>query len=1541
MTDHHSAGATSSKEDVPKAEEFQDFLNEISESGLFLGNGSLFCGHKSIFNEISLYDMKTMDVSVINGKGTASWKLMNPGTIVSRFPIHLKKEENEDSISASKLNFSPWVIILSGGQHISEIKKYEKKVGYCDAYDNYLLDISKIIHEKRRNNVHRETCYGHSESICTDPRELNPKTIELIFKYAFPFIAEDEQKDYVLYMHGTHLMYLLYSMRNLDPTNMEKHKLYIAPKQFQVNIDNSYLCADGEKTRMYFCPLLLGENSIYTNKFYSTNNFFDVAYERSLESFNRELKENFNYDINDCKEFPIDKFISGMCASLTMEAIPTPFIIQSQYHQSPNSMLYARLNFIVTQMLQYTSLKSENLNIPINDRYAAMYLGAVIQLQVSPASYRCFNKPMGKEQLGKYDRKSNWIAEEYSCGRWNIDKYVEEYNDTLSDEEKSEYEFLMSHSSSLMSFFVFADQQHIYNSVMFMNGTEWSDWETNQATYVKKNSAIPTPVKSEKKKDAIKKGKMRAFCEIMRNGKDTSYIELLFLHTNCNVFRFKSNVLYNGLFLLRDTKLDTIKNPESDMYQCAMCKKPMFNEQTGLFCLCYLIYASFTTLSIPSIPEKLIPYNILKTINKYNNVRESNIEKQSDKATYKNTHWLPILDPHNGLTSNGNLRLKHTSQDGFKTGKSEPTPDHDNTEQSKGNNKNNTDDFNNALQLSRITREVDERTGPIFTSRYTIDSKCEITETIASTNRGPIMSCEDIDIKKLIIDELIKTDEVSPFLKTDKPIPPASSVPIFKKECDQKYNDINNYMIHMDMIDDDKRKRKHEDEETTNLFDPPAQKRKKESKKKKPTISSEKYKKLIYSILYHILEHDYFGDGLPNFDKLKEHLNVANIRPEHLKILELQHKKISNKIQEYSTKLLNEILHDVIETYLELIGLAMEKTFDSVSKALHISGSLDDEYDMITLYDNGSNKLKTKAKIVLDIYSTNSIMRKSILMTYYGHLRHQVHFDFITDGTHLDIKSTELRKNGLTKDYGVPAESGQLQTIPSLLKVEKCKDGPPLLTFCNVPGTPQIHIPCISPGVGKVTTEVTERSFKKRSEKHDSNVDMYDKKEADSDNEYGYIPCALLNRDLVNQGISAYKKFEPVEADILIQCLRSKNIKLRQLNSSDFLATAFHDKAVDNISHYFLERNSFKHSGHNSMLPPQQNNIYYDIKRFVSHINAIMEVPNMINDICAKRRFKVRDMAYLESKNQRVLTALETVLKKNKRIAGFLHLYCLISELHGNNISVSHTTSYQCQQERRQEWMKTFTRGFLRLKIYNENPQKQLKWKTFKSFLIQNPTLGSRKSNLFTTLNDISPSHGSYVLANMAYAAYQGYESSKIVYRIMTIGDPFPSKSIYAHLLGLTPGSTGKEIVLGRYALFKNWSAIKDKKLNIDTVINEFTLSNLFDAIEHKTVSLIDLALHYKKMSNIAEVNQDTNNLPTEEEERNKVKKEMFAECFELHRPMIQDQYDEHEYKTKLFPCIWNVIQGKDSLFINGNIDDDNDCLTDEEEEEEEEEKKK
>lgn len=1526
-----SSTSLPSNQSSSKTEKFSSFLEEITEKysnevGLGIGDGGIYLAHKSIFTNIQLEDMIAMNLSIINGKGTAEWKLMTPGTVIPQLPLHIHVNENDEH-EYSVVRLSPWTVIVDGGEHLGH-EKYETLLNYKKKHDDYLLQMSNVVKNKVRNNKFRSMCYGQSENIFTSPTALNKDTVNLIYKHAFPFISKDKRQDYVLYINGTHVMYLLYSMHCMDPENAKllKHKLLMGPKTFSVEVDNQHLITGDDIKKMYMCPLFLGGQNIFLgNK--TGENLFENTFMESIRNYNEMFNKHLAFSVDSCCEFPHDNFISGMFSSLTMEVIPTPFEIVSKATDNAKTLFNARLNFMATQMLRMKGLKAEEVTIQNSDKLAAMYIGAAIQLQISPTAFRCFREPLGKEQLGSNPIKSVWFPNEQSVISWNIKKQLEQVEEEKSESKLSEIVLKTAHDTTVFNFLAIADRNHILNCEMFLNNEEWAGWDKNRHKGNKYMPDLLKTVSQDKKKDAIRRRREKVFCEWMRKCSDIQYSELIFLRMNCNVFRFKSNVLYASLFILQNVELiqPSIKN---GIEKCSVCEEKIFDVETNVFCPCYLFYAACCSITRPGKCHKVTHEEMKKIKASYNFPLSS--EKYSDLASYKCTHSIPVVDHQGCLSGNGNIRLKHSLPDGFKTGRANTRSECNLTGVPWNDGMKMTDDpeqnaFAQTVQLSNIIKKVDDCLGPLFTDRYTSNPNCFQENAISSSNRLPMTTCEDINIGKLIEDELLKKGNISPFIISDQPIPSPTTIPdigLQVKQLQGLYEMINNGREEEASNETGTfllpgNKRKHfQDEDICNRDENLFAATSLPKVAKTDTDLEEECNKFVMSAAYSFLVNKKL-ENIATYESLKEEINVSQLFANHVEFLKkvqnIHGKQGGRKIAQQCCVLMSEIVENVCKTYFDILGCAMHKTFTSVASVLNmLPEQLDEEYEKISIYDNGTssaNKTKIKAKNVYDIHAPNSVMRKSTILSYIGHLRHQLDINVLNEGVFPESKAIDRAITALTQKHSIEAELCQLYITPALLNVvESSDDLPPTLTLLDpMKGIKVLNTPFISPAVSKMMAELTEPNYAKKINKCEE-VDTANMSEIKND-VLGYVPCPLLNCDKMCHGISA-RKYDSVDGDDLLSSLHQDSVRFLNLLSDSFMQSQFHNRAVQYVITYLSKLNCYNHSSTRSILPPLITNVWQDIRRIICKVDALMEIPVRIYDVFAKRK-KETKISNTDVNSDIMISVISNILKKDKISCGFFHLFCLMTELYGDSIGVSHTPQYNVLLERRSSWVRTLTRGFMRLNVTNGNPPKQLKWKSFKTFLVNTDTK-VHKNALIATLRDIIPPHGYYISANMSYGGYSGVEASN-TFRNLSFGDPFPSNSIYAFILDLTRNQNGKQIVVGRQSLYKNWTSTNNKKMDIDTMMHQLSMSSFVDEFNNKQINIHDLVDYYKRN----QILPDTVS--------NDMKQDILLECLNAHVGMMQDDFERRLYTTSVFPYVWNVILGKEPSFVSDSDDDEED----------------
>ena len=1537
MADHTNTNLLE-KKSSKSAESFSTFLDEIpkkfpKEFGLAVGDGAIYLAHKNVFKNIQIQDIIGMNVSIINGKGTADFKLMTPGTVIPQLPVHINLSDDDREYNVQRL--SPWTIILKGGEHLGA-EQNEKYLNYNTVYDRQLINFSQTISAKVRNNKFRSMCYGQSENICTDPSKLKNSTIDTIFKHAFGFIPKDEHDDYVLYVNGTHLMYVLYSMYCLDnnDSKVSKQRLYMSQNSFTVNVDNQHLiCGQTDEIKqMFICPLHLGTNNIFMDE-NCTKNVLGSSNNPYIEDFNKTFKDYLSNNVDKCREFPVDKFVASMFSSLTMEVMLTPFQIKSKPNDTSVTLFKNRLNFIATHMLGAKGLKGDEIIIPQNDKISAMLVGAAVQLQLSPTDFRCFRKNLSKDQLGKDPFKSNWIPNEHSTIHWNTSKYLEVNEDHLTSEDKNEIMYTMAYDSCIFNFMTIADRMNIYNCEMFLNNKEWATFDRNSSDLRQNNLG---------RKEAVRRTREKCFCEYMKKCCDIPYTELLFLRQNCNIFRYKSNILYPAHYILNNTDVN-IKH--EDIEQCVTCNRSTYSLSDKSFCFCYLFYSASCSLMQPGKRQKISAVDIERTKSIFYNTSLIT-EKFSEKSSYKNTHYVPIIDGYGTVECNGGIRIKRPLPEGSKAGNSKSeTP---NTDSVMSQDEIDKMEFAQSPQLSTIMRTVDAFLEPLFTERYTMPSTCNEKTAICSSTRTQMITCEDIEVNKLIQDHLLQACNVPPLFTSDEPMPPAPSIPSINNQNTEIYNFHQHYTFlqkqseYINRADDSycsngdqcgtKRKQFEDDsnyDPCENIFGNVSASKK---TKNEAIFSEAECDDFIHALMYSLLNKNTADDRLV-YHTLKDEVNFTEMSKKYknfLSMIQKVHKKKGGKhIAKNCLSLKEKLIKNVCKTYFELIGIAMTKTFSAVAKTIDFSPEqLDSEFDTISIFEsdfggnnnnsNSNQKTKFKATVMLDINAPNSVVKRSTTMTYYGHLRHQLDVSINNDKKiYPECKSMDSRIANLTIKNSIPAEDGQLVAPLALQHVEKSMSNlPPLLKLLDpINETLVTHAQFISPPKGKISTEITELNFGNKTSKAEETESSYYDENVNNIGAGGYVPCPLINCDKPEQ-VKLDLKYCAVVADDLLPTIRKESVRLLDLISDSFMSPDFHENAVKYVHTYLSKLNCQSHSSHESILPPMMKHVIDDVGYIIRKISWLSECAVYIYDIFAGKN-DATDLKWPEITTKYVIQIISEILADNKIISGYFHLYCLMTELYGDTIGVSHTPHYyNISLERRASWIKTFCRAFLRLRVDNGGP-KQLKWKTLKTFLADNG-LEKNKNLLVTTMNhDIVPSHGSYLMTNMLYGAYCGREP-KSVFRYMSFGDQFFSGSLFSNILGLNRNYTGNQIVVGRHALYKNWSKRTTKKIDIDTLLNQITVSSLIDFLDNSTITINDLVEYY--------VNK--NIVPKENiaEQKNT----FLLECLDIHSGMIQENYEKRLYLTSIFPKVWNILIGK-CPSASDDDDDDNSEKSDEE----------
>ena len=824
--------------------------------------------------------------------------------------------------------------------------------------------------------------------------------------------------------------------------------------------------------------------------------------------------------------------------------------------------------------------------------------------------------------------------------------------------------------------------------------------------------------------------------------------------------------------------------------------------------------------------------------------------------------------------------------------------------------------------LSNTTKKVDTYLGPLFTERYTDIANCKEINVIASSNKSGITKCEDLNVTQLVQDEIIKTNnDTTKLLVTDDTVPLISSIPQIDIESSDmeimhmKSNDIyvnTNVSIINDELNDvlleNERKRKIFIDNSN--YDPNENLFNDDSTPKKLKVGDQftnECKQFIFSVMNSFLASDNFNEGT-DYEELGQKLNMNHIREEHKiflqKVKEEYHMKGGKKIANICHQLRDEIVKSTCTTYFKLLGQALKKTFEVVAQAVDTSPSeLDNNFSNIKMFESdlGMNggagtkqKTKFKAQMVLDLHAPNSIARKSATMTYFGHLRHHADVSIINDNSYPESKSLESRFVNLDKNGTINADSGPLEMPFALLHVENTSsDLPPKLRLVSASKeSPEVMTKFLAPAIGKISTEITETIFNKKKTKADE-------KEAQNQNQSfadisGYVPCPLLKCDM-SECVKPELRYDAVDAEILLPNVRKESVKFLDLTSDNFMSSQYKDLAIKYIMNYLTKLKSLHHtSAQQSILPPLITNVMEDIRRIACKISWLLELSVYVYDLFVGKK-NATDLRCLNINTSMIMDVIMNVLQADKIIAGYFHLYCLITELYGDGIGVSQTSQYNVALERRPSWIKTLTRAFLRLRVDN-GTKTPLKLKTLKTFLVD-----TENDTLITTLNDIIPHCGSYLIANMLYSAYVGMEA-KTIYRCMTFGDKFFSGSIYSNILDLDKTTAGNQIIIGRHALYRNFSKRDAKKLDVSSLMEQLTMSAFIDAVSNKVISINELVDYYLKRNIIPKENIKEQ------------KQEILSKCLKLHVSMIQENYEKRLFITNIFPLVWNVIMGKDPL---------------------------
>ena len=1495
MTDHTNT-ATQGKSKKKEAF-FQAFLDGITknnpaEVGLAIGDGAVYLAHKDFFKNIEIQDIIGLNVSIIDGAGTSEFRLLTPGSVIPQLPVHIHKEDDdEDEYEIQRL--SPWAVILKGGEHLNSTSN-EQYLNYNTNLDAQLKNFSKHIAKKQRNNDFRSMCYGHSENICTDPDMLKLSTVEAICDHAFSFIPQQERKDYVLYINGTHLLYLWYAINCVEGSEkkLSKHKVYMSPNTFKVNVDNTHLNNSTQKN-IYICPLHLGNNNIFLQRKFS-GNILQVNSNEHIGRFNNIFKKYFNYGKDDCKELPSDKFIAGMFSSLTMEIIPTPFQILHKVNDDADTLFTSRLNFIATQMLGVKGSKNDDDLIRPSDKTACMIFGAVTQLQISPNAFECFRENTNKADIEYID--TNWTPDELSTIYWNIDNCMDSIDENADENDKKELKFKLANDSSIFNFLAIVDRLHMYNCEMILNNCEWQDLHKISCTDT--NSIVNLDFNKEN----VKKTKEKCFFEHMRRSHDLQFSELIYLRQNCNIFRYKSNILYPIHYILRNVNIDLRKEPQA---LCADCNNTAFNITDGSLCLCNLFYAACCSLFHPGKRSKLTTLDIHRMRNTFNQKLKTE-DKFSKRPSYKSTHCVPLIDPYNNIECNGGINIVCPKG---------PIAIDDENEKNPSNPKN-----NNKMPLLTVMKIVQSTLNPLFTERYTISPHCVECIGLQTSSKIKMNTCEDINIVQFIQDYLIQNHTTTPLNIKDNPIPTANAIPIIKEGDDYDDDVCYSYstmpteyssLINPEGESKDKKFIKHTFATDDNLNDTFENDFSTSPARKKLRVNDnfqDECNEFVTAVLYSYLANN-DSDETPSYEDLKSKLDVNNLLPSHYKFLKkvkkMFHKDGGKEIAEKCVKLKHNMIKGICEKYFWLLGNTMMKTFHAVAKAIKTQpDQLDSDFSNISIHkpdygDNnsistGNEKANIRSLISLDIHAPNSIIRKSTTLSYIGHIKHQIDVaNGLKKNTYPDVKSIDARVSQLAAaDLGINAEVGTLRTPFGLIDIENnSSDNIPLLKLLNpMTGSPTITKTFLAPPLGKIRNELTEMTFEKKSQNKDNGYEAG--KNMFNIIDDGYNPCPLINFDKSDESM---KKYDAVDANTLYSAIKNPSVKFQNMLSHNFLSTENHDLTVRYIKNYLTMLNSVHYSTGQSSLPPLIYNVIFDIRRIICKIVCLFEIPTYIYDIFIGKKTPTK-LHWPDISTPKVIQTITDIMKGNSVITGFFHLYCLMTELYGDTIGVSQSNHYNTALERRASWIKTFCRGYLRLCV-GDGGNNQLKWKTFRTFVANN-SFQNNENLLIPTLNhNAIPAFGSYLLANMMYISYIGIDG-KTIYRRLTFGDPFFSNSIYSSFLDLNSYVPTDQIIIGRHALYKNWTR---QKIDIEYLSLHSTMTSFVDIIANKVVSISDLIQYYYKNSIIPE-----NNIKDQKEE-------IITGCLNIHENMIKDSYDKRTYMSIIFPKVWSILIGNNS----------------------------
>ena len=1557
---------------------FNTFLKSIEENAPLeiaksLGEGCIYLAHKSVFQNIKIENVHPMQLSLINDRGIVLFKFVTPGTVIPQLPVHAEKDlNNNGEYLLSIRRFSQWAIILQGGEHFSNYKEYEKYLNYQNESDDDLLSMTTEIHQKARNNDFRSTCYGHCEVTNTDPNTMNKMTICKIFEHAFPYISNEERKDYVMFINGTHLLYTSYALYYLESEDerSEKNKVIMNDKTFTVKVDNFNLVENDCSKQMYLCPLILGTCNVLNHEKVSNEKIFkDRINKPDVEEFNATFTKYYRFKIEDKHTFPIDPFIFSMLSTLVMNEYATPFCMKEDSLNCPEDHFKSRLQFI------YSIVSGKDIRDLENspDQQAAALCGTAVMHQISQSAFWAFRKPILKAEFECLFNRTDTAPENFSSIVSNQREHLNYYESKYTEEEIMESLLEISLDSSMQDFFIIAERSHIYNVELFQSKIEMNDGG-------KKISSL----------------KEKPLCEYLKTiDRHISHGELLFLKQNSNIFLYKLNICFLSHFILKNVELPKKVKKEENI-ECPTCKKKIYRDaepiikkqkttdilENGRFCPCIYFYAAVCYMSTTCMQSSISIDMCLQKMKSYDKILNRDIPKDNTYVTYKIHKTLPVNNNAGTLGNSGGLRLSHRNEKkhftylkGSKGNKRSTTTTANNNNNTNSNNNNgsvNEKDespeklrFLRSVPFNLLGRKINEALDPIFGNRYTIYPQTKSLQAIISAHKHYPIEGEDIDIQRLLLDELIKMSNLKIFFKSDGEIPSISSIPVItvnetllelkkiyeeEEELDDKEEE-EQWMDHEDKeeeeekdVNDDSAKtlaidsvysqtslksttqnahktlkrlfnsrcleteieeNKDDEDENVDVYFP-------SKKKKKMSCNDDDIDSFIKSSFYTCLING-FTQNEDSDSKMKD---IESIN-EYLKKVATQSKDLSSRLE----KIGDELITNAITTYIKLLGKTLKNVYKTVETHLELTEKgLDNEFEDVEVYSK-DNAQKTRSDVtsIYDLYAPNRIVSRNILHSYYGHLKQMSDLKALQSLT-VDLQQSSSRLHYLEDEHGLQTQQGTIMVAPSIFEVEENTENkklPPLLKLKYSKNVPTFKFTFITPGLGKVLADSTVYKFD-ANDKNEANPSSYNDY-SENDLLECYYPIALIKKE------NGARKAYPTNRKNLVKNLRHYGVRFSDLGSEDFMYKEYHDICIQRVNEYLsdIDCNATSFGKTPKTKPPMIYILLNDIRRILMKINTLLEFPQQMLKIInsgPESKNEIQTKGYLPKfkliNNEVIISKIATAMKKDSQIAAIVHLYCHLSQLYGTDVSVSGSKTYDICQERRPELIRTFQYGVLRVSLQSKNGDKQLHSKAFRTLLTDfKLEKGKFSKKITVTMNDVNPRHAYYLTAPMNYIAYEkqitsnaNNTSAEQPFRRCQMSGQFFFDSIFASAFNVQNCYSSSQATMCCQVLFKNYSDEKPQKSDIDTQISSLNMMELMTWIEEGSITLTDLLLYYENKCLI----------PDEITEESK--SEMLQKCINLHGDSEEDE-EGALFEQDIFEPIWNLIIEKYSCLSNEEED--------------------